>query len=352
MGNPGRSNNPEMNRLPFRTRSLLARLLNVSDSSRVAFGHNATHMINLGIRGLVRQGDRIITTSMEHNAVSRPLRYLEKLGIIELVILPCSTTGLLDSEDLRHALKQQKTAMVIVNHASNVTGTVNDLTAIGSIVRDYDAYFMVDCAQTVGAFPIDVEKDCIDVLAGPGHKSLLGPTGTGFLYVSHRTNPEPLIFGGTGTRSGLDYQPDEMPDCYESGTQNFHGLAGLEAALQYIHSRGIAAITQRKKELCTWVLDGFKNIPGLILYGKTTPENRSPVFSVGKKDVDIADIANALLDDYGIITRTGLHCAPWAHQTAGSYPMGTVRLSPGLFHTREDIDMMIEAVDSVFRKMK
>ncbi|HPQ40503.1 MAG TPA: aminotransferase class V-fold PLP-dependent enzyme [bacterium] len=349
MGNPGRSNNPELNRLPYLTRELLARLLNVRDSSRIAFGHNATHMINIGIRGLVQQGDRVITSSVEHNAVSRPLKYLEKLGIIQVDIVQCSKEGCLDPDDIRAALKQ-KAALVVINHASNVTGAICSLTEIGRIVRENDSIFMVDCAQSIGAFSIDVERDNIDVLAGPGHKNLLGPTGTGFLYVSPRTNPEPLIFGGTGSRSALDSQPEDMPDCYESGTQNFHGLAGLKAALEYIHSRGIESITHRKRELCRYVLDGLLAIEGLTLYGPRHAENRSPVFSITVRDVDVADIANALLDDHGIITRTGLHCSPWAHKTIGSFPMGTVRLSPGLFHTDEDLDMMLSAVEQTVRK--
>lgn len=348
MGNPGRSNNPELNRLPYQTRSLLARLINVGDSSRIAFGHNATHMINIGIRGLVQQGDRVITSSVEHNAVSRPLRYLEKMDIIQLEIIPCSKEGFLDPDDVRKAL-QKKTALVVINHGSNVTGSISSLSEIGRIVRESGSIFMVDCAQTIGAFSIDVERDCIDVLAGPGHKNLLGPTGTGFLYVSPRTNPEPLIFGGTGTRSAMDYQPEDMPDCYESGTQNFHGLAGLKAALEYIHSRSIASITSRKNEICRQVIDGMKQIQGMTLYGPGTAEHRSPVFSIGVDNIDAADIANTLLEDHGIITRTGLHCAPWAHKTAGSFPMGTVRLSPGLFHTDNDIELMLSALDQTVR---
>jgi len=349
MGNPGRSNNPKLNRLPYQTRMLLARLINVRDSSRIAFGHNATHMINIGIRGLVQQGDRVVTSSMEHNAVSRPLRHLEKLGIIDLEIVQASPEGYLDPDDVEAALKK-KTALVVINHASNVTGSIVDLEEIGKRVRNPGSYLLVDCAQSIGAFPVDVERDCIDVLAGPGHKNLLGPTGTGFLYVSPRTNPEPLIFGGTGTRSSMDYQPEDIPDCYESGTQNFHGLAGLKAAMEYIQSRSIESIWQRKQVICRRVLDGIRSISDVTLYGPNTAENRSPVFSITVGDIDVADIANILLDDHGIITRTGIHCAPWAHKTIGSYPTGTVRLSPGLFHTDEDIDMMLKALEQTVRK--
>jgi len=349
-GSPGRSNNPELSRIPFQTRKLLARLINVSDSSRIAFGHNATHMINIGIRGVVKKGDHVITTSMEHNAVSRPLRYLEKLGIITLEIVKCSTEGFFDPADLREALKT-KTSLVIVNHASNVSGSVCNLQPIGKLVHEAGALFMVDCSQTIGALPIDVKQDNIDILAGPGHKNLLGPTGTGFIYVSEGTSPKPLIHGGTGTRSEFDYQPDDLPDCFESGTLNFHGLAGLLAALEYIHSAGLEEITNRKRQMCERVLNGIQTIKGIKLIGPRSSVGRSLVFSLVPEDdsIELADLADILLEDYGIISRTGLHCSPWAHKTLGTFPNGTVRISPGLFHSNEDIDLMLESLEKSIR---
>ncbi|MCD4654565.1 aminotransferase class V-fold PLP-dependent enzyme [bacterium] len=350
-GNPGRSNNPLLDRIPFQTRNLLARLINASDGSQIAFGYNATYMINIGIRGLITKGDRVVTTSMEHNAVSRPLRYLEKLGIISLDIVKCSPDGYLDPDDLKNSL-QSRTALVIVNHSSNVTGAVNELEPIGQIVRDHGAVCMIDCSQTIGAIPVDVERDKIDILAGPGHKNLLGPTGTGFLYISDRISLEPLIMGGTGTHSELDIQPTEFPECYESGTLNFHGLAGLRAALEYVHSMGLEAIVNHKNKLCERILEGLEAIPGIRLIGPNTIQNRSLVFSIvlENEKKDLADLANILLEDHGIITRTGLHCSPWAHKTIGTFPNGCVRLSPGLFHTIDDIDRMLKNLEKSARK--
>lgn len=347
-GSPGRSNIHRSDRILFSARELIAGMIHATDSSHVVFGLNATQMINTGLLGTIKRGDRVVTTSMEHNAVSRPLRYLQKVLEIELDIVPCSPEGFLDPCDLKEAVSRS-TRLAVINHASNVTGAVNDLRVLGPIVRDAGALFMVDCAQSIGTIPIDVNVDCIDLLAGSGHKGLLGPSGTGFLYFSDRVQPDPLILGGTGSHSEQDIQPLDLPDRYESGTPNITGLAGLQASLGYIQAVGFDYLTERKNQICTRMISGISTIPALKLSGPLSLENRTLVFGIHIPGKDIADLANRLLWDHGIITRTGLHCAPWAHRTAGTYPNGTIRISPGPLQEDSDIDYLLEVLDRAVR---
>lgn len=349
MGNPGRTFNPFQHRLVFDLRESMANLIKADDSSRIAFGLNATQMINIGLQGTLGPGDRVLTTSMEHNAVSRPLRYLEKKHGVIVDIITCSPEGFVDIDAVRKALTV-KTKLVVVNHSSNVTGAVNELAPLGRMVREKGALFMVDCAQSIGSVDLDVNRDNIDILAGSGHKGLLGPAGIGFLYVSSRHMPEPLIFGGTGSYSSHDTQPGNMPDCYESGTQNIPGMAGLLAALHYIQQTGQANIRNKKMQISSRVLDGLKSIPGIRFFGPENAESRTLVFSLQVPGKDTADVANLLALEHRIITRTGLHCAPWAHKTIGSYPEGTLRISPGIFQEDADIEAMLSALDQTVRK--
>ena len=349
MGSPGRSFNPFQHRLIFDLRESLADLIKAEDSSRIVFGLNATQMINTGLQGVLEPGDHVLTTSMEHNAVARPLRYLEKSRGVIVDIVTSSPDGFVDIDEIRKSF-EAKTKLVVINHSSNVTGAVNDLTPIGQLASEHDALFMVDCAQTVGSIDIDIDRDRIDLLAGSGHKGLLGPAGIGFLYISSRCTPKPLIFGGTGTHSDDDDQPETMPDKYEAGTQNLPGMAGLQAALKYIDQKGLLSIQAQKNHLNERVLDGLNAIPGIRLYGPKTAESRTMVFSVTCKGKDVAALANDLAHEYRIITRAGLHCAPWAHKTIGSYPEGALRISPGIFHQDSDIDAMLKALDQVVRK--
>jgi cysteine desulfurase / selenocysteine lyase len=348
MGSPGRSHYFQSQKLLFSVRQLLAGLLGADESSRIVFGLNTTHMINTGIRGVLKSGDHVVTTSMEHNAVSRPLRYMEKYAGVRLTIVPSSPDGLFDINAIVNAVTEQ-TKLVVVNHSSNVTGAINRVNSLGGILRESNAYFMVDGAQSAGAVNIDVKKHKIDMLAGPGHKNLLGPSGIGFLYLSKRCKPCPLIYGGTGSFSDSDDQPEELPDCYESGTHNIPGLAGLSAALSFINETTLKAIVVRKNEITKKILDGLTQIKGLTLYGPSSSENRMPVFSLGVPGKDIADVAEVLRQKHGVITRVGLHCSPWAHKTIGSYPEGTIRISAGFFHTDSDINRMLEALDHSVR---
>ncbi len=343
-GSPGRSHSYDSDRLVFGVRQSLADLLGTDDSSRIVFGLNTTQMINTAIRGILKQEDHVITTSMEHNAVSRTLRYMEKQAGIKLTVVQSSPEGFADIDSILKRITE-RTKMVVINHASNVTGAVNSLHYIGNILKDSNAFFMVDAAQTIGAVDIDVKQNNIDLLAGPGHKNLLGPTGIGFLYISERCKPDPLVFGGTGSFSDSDFQPEVLPDCYESGTPNIPGLAGLSASLDYIRTTGVTSISKSKTRLSEKMLEGLLCIKGLKMYGPGTSRNRLPVFSFDIEGKDIVDVAEMLNKNHGVITRVGLHCSPWAHQTAGSYPEGTIRISPGLFNTDEDMHVMFKALE-------
>lgn len=349
-GSPGRTAGGSGDRLLFDVRNLIARLFNIRDSSRIILTFNSTMSLNLAIQGLLKPGDRVVTGSMEHNAVSRPLKALENNLGIRLDVIRASPDGYLDPDDLRRTLCLPA-KLVVINHGSNVCGSLQPIEAIGRIVRDSGAWFMLDASQSAGAVPIDVERHCIDILAAPGHKSLLGPTGTGFCYLGPGIDPEPLMFGGTGSQSERDTQPLHLPDRYESGTLNFHGLAGLRAALGYLLDRGPADIERCETELNREVLSGLQSIEGIELIGPVHNRERLPVFSIVCPGKDPADLSNILSEDFDIATRVGLHCAPWAHRTLGTYPGGTVRISPGLFHTDPDIRNLLDSLDQAVRKL-
>ncbi len=349
-GNPGRTFAGYGSRLVIRTRNALAEMFNIDDILRIVFTMNATMAINMAIQGLLEKGDRVITSSMEHNAVGRPLRAMGRLRGVELDIIQCSPGGYLDPGDVKKAL-EKPAKLVVINHASNICGSYQDIHEIGRMVREHDAYFMVDASQSAGLIPIDVKKDCIDILAAPGHKSLYGPTGTGFCYISPEVNPEPLMFGGTGSLSERDCQPEKLPDRYESGTLNFHGLAGLNAGVTHILEKGWETIEARRDEIVSYTFAGLNSVEGLKLHGPNSTDKRLPVFSVTKPGSDPADLGNMLEEEFGIATRVGLHCAPWAHDTLGTGKTGTVRISPGIIHTREEIDFMVDAVRQAVRKL-
>ncbi len=343
MGNPNRSIGTEGRRILYDTRNQLASLLNIRDSSRIIFCFNTTHAINIGIQGLLCTGDHVVTTSMEHHAVGRILRHLERIKKITLDIVRCTPEGYLDPDDLKKSLGKP-TRLVVVNHASNVTGSVNRLQELGHLVKTHHGIFMVDCAQSVGVVTIDVERDQIDLLAGPGHKNLLGPSGTGFLYIRSGIELNPLIFGGTGSFSERESQPDQIPDRFESGTPNFHGLAGLHAGLAYLFEQGVETIQWHESQITQKTLEELNHISGIRIIGPTHAADRLPIFSIITPQTDLAVIADTLYENYGIIVRLGLHCAPWAHQTAGTFPGGTLRISPGLFHTDEDLRFLFHAL--------
>jgi cysteine desulfurase family protein len=352
--NPGRSGHfrsIEAARIVFETREALSVLFHVKDSSRIIFTLNATESINLALKGLLKPGDHIITSSMEHNSVMRPLRDLERRGI-GLSIVPCSGEGMLDSHEVGRKI-QSNTKMVVLNHASNVTGTLLPIEQVGWIVRKHNLLFLVDAAQTAGACPIDIEKDNIDLLAFTGHKSLYGPQGTGGLVVGERINEKemiPLKQGGTGSRSEFEEQPDFLPDCFESGTPNGVGLAGLLAGVQFVLGKGVKQIRQNEIILIEKLTRGLKEIPKVKLYGPENQGDRIATLSFNVAPLSPSDMASRLEKESGILCRPGLHCAPAAHRTIGTFPEGTVRFGLGVFNSEAEVETAIQAVSLISRR--
>jgi len=350
-GNPGRSGHTlsiEGARLMYNTRETTARFFNSGNPQRVIFTANVTHAINIVLRGMLKPGDRVVTTSMEHNAVMRPLRYLEKSGV-EVYVVPCSTTGELDISALVKALATGA-RLVIINHASNVTGTILPVGEIAPVVHQADALLMIDAAQTAGVLPIDMDKMGIDLLAFTGHKGLLGPPGIGGLVIGNRVDArqiEPLILGGTGSQSEKEIQPEYLPDKFESGTPNIVGIAGLQAGINWVMERGIDAIRDHETELTKNLLNGLMDICGIKLYGTCNPDLSTAIVSITVDGRLVSEVGMALDEEFGILSRVGLHCAPAAHRTIGSFPDGTVRLAPGVFTSVDEIHRVINAVKEV-----
>jgi cysteine desulfurase family protein len=346
-GNPGRSGHRlsiDAGRIILDTRESLASLFNIADPLRIALTKNATEALNLAIFGLLKPGDHVITSSMEHNSVMRPLRALEANGVA-LSVISCSGKGELDPQDVVRAIGK-KTKSVFLTHASNVTGTIMPVAEVGRITREEDLIFCVDAAQTAGALPIDVQGMQIDLLAFTGHKSLYGPQGTGGLYVRKGLEGmiAPLMRGGTGSRSEFEEQPDFMPDCYESGTPNTVGIAGLGAGAAFVAARGIESIRTVEEKLTNLFLQGIENMDGVALYGLKAPSPRAPIVSFNIRGIDPAAVALELDERFQILSRPGLHCAPAAHRTIGSFPAGTIRFSFGYFNTEDQIRTAVEAV--------
>jgi len=352
-GNPGRSGHRlsiEAGRVIFETREKIAALFGIGDSSRVIFGQNATEAINLGLKGLLRSGDQVITSSMEHNSVMRPLRALEKEGL-DLTVVPCSREGFLDPAEIQRAIKKNS-RMVVLNHASNVVGTLLPLEPVGNICRNHGILFMVDAAQTAGVIPIDLEKEKIDLLAFTGHKALFGPPGTGGLVIGRRVDEktlQPLKRGGTGSRSEFEEQPDFLPDLCESGTPNTVGLAGLRAGLEFVLGVGIEKIRDHERKLTAGLIHGLLRIPGALVYGSGDAEKQCAVVSLNLEKWVPSELSFRLDEEFGILTRVGLHCAPAAHRTIGTFPDGTIRLSLSFLNTEEEIEQTLQAIKTLAR---
>lgn len=347
-GNPGRSGHQltlAANRLIFEAREALAERLGASDSSQIIFTSNATEALNLAIMGIVKEGSHVITSNMEHNSVSRPLHALKGRGV-EVTNVGCSEEGLLDLDELRSSIRQN-TTLIVCTHASNVIGTIQPIKEIGTFARGKGIPFLVDAAQTAGSVPIDVEEMNIDLLAAAGHKSLLGPQGTGLLYIAPHIELEPLKYGGTGAGPVGDDQPMELPDRFEAGTMNTPGIAGLAAGLRFIAQTGLGAIREKEITLVGRLMDGLADIDGVTIYGPIEPEKRASLLSFNIEGMDPSLVSFSLDNDYGIMTRGGLHCAPHAHSFLGTFPGGCVRLSPGYFNTTEEVDTVLAAIREI-----
>lgn len=348
-GNPGRSGHRlsiAAGRVVYDAREAVAELFNAPDPLRVIFTQNATHAINIVLQGLLSPGDHVVTTGIEHNAVMRPLRALEKQGV-RLTVVTCRADGTVEPAAIRQAL-ESSTRLIVVNHASNVTGTLSPVAEIGEIARSEGALLLVDAAQTAGVVPLDVSALGIDFLAFTGHKGLLGPSGTGGLVLGDRVDTallQPFVRGGTGSRSESEEQPEDLPDKFESGTPNGAGIAGLAAGIQWVMAKSVAAIRAHEVSLTRQLTDGLSVIPGVTVYGPLDAARRTAVVSLTVRNRRVSEIGLRLDEEHGILTRVGLHCAPAAHRTIGTFPEGTVRVAPGIFTSREDVNAVLTAIE-------
>ena len=349
-GRSGHSLAVEAGRIVYDTREALATLFNVPDPLSIILTSNATAAINQALFGLLQPGDHVVTTSMEHNAVMRPLRYLESRGIL-LTVVPCSPDGRLDVTDLEAALRPD-TRLVVLNHASNVVGTVLPVADVGRLTASRGIPLLVDAAQTAGARTIDVQEMHIDLLAFTGHKALLGPQGTGGLVIGSRIDPAglvPLIRGGTGSRSEFEEQPEFLPDRYESGTANGPGIAGLGAGVKYVLERGIADIREHESRLTEQLIQGLQGISAVRVYGSGDASQQTATVSFNIHGLESSEVAQRLDDEFGVLCRPGLHCAPSAHRTIGTFPRGTVRFGLSVLNTAEEVEAAIRAVKHIAR---
>lgn len=345
IGNAGRGAHAptlQASRLLYGTREKLARLFGIKDASRIAFTCNATEALNLAVQGLFAEGEHVITTECEHNSVLRPLYRMEKHGV-EVTHLPADRQGRLDYDSMEELLRKN-TKAIVVTHASNVTGNVTDLARVSDFARRHGLLLIVDASQTAGILPVNVQKDGIDILCFTGHKGLLGPQGTGGIYVREGVELRPLKTGGSGVRSYDREHPREMPEALEAGTLNGHGIAGLYAALSYLERTGTETIYQREQKLMRRFLKGVRQIPGIQLYGDYEAKYRAAIVSLNIGDYDSASVADWLWEDYEICVRAGAHCAPLLHRALGTEERGAVRFSFSHFNTEEEIDAAVCAV--------
>lgn len=354
--NPGRGNHKlarDSEDIINQTRKKLANFFNVPDMNQIIYTYNTTDALNLGIKGILKKGDHVITTSIEHNSVLRPLFKLKNLGIIDFTIVCSDNKGLVDPKKIEKSI-QSNTKLIIVNHASNVFGTVQKISEISKIAKKHNIIFMVDAAQTAGLIEIDVTKDNIHLLAFAGHKSLLGAPGVGGLYISPNIELDTFREGGTGIKSILTTQPPELPTKYESGTLNVIGIASLNAALDFINTHGINNIYKHEMSLINYCYEKLKEIPEIIVYGAFGDDNiqKVPVLSFNFKKFDSLEAVTILDQDFDIAIRFGLHCAALAHDVINTSHIGTLRVSPGFFNTFEHIDTLIKGIKSIISEFK
>ncbi|MEK6599301.1 MAG: aminotransferase class V-fold PLP-dependent enzyme [Deltaproteobacteria bacterium] len=343
-GNPGRSGHRmalDASRVIFEARESAARLFNIKDASRIVFTKNATEAINVALKGILKPGDHVVTTSIEHNAVVRPLKRLERDGV-KVARVKADKEGWTLPKDIEKAITN-KTKLVSVVHASNVFGAVLPVAEIGSVCRKKGIIFMIDAAQTAGAMPIDIEALNVDIFAATGHKSLFGPQGTGFLYVKEGIEPLPLVDGGTAE----DDDMLEIPDKLEAGTMNTPGIGGLGAGIEFLLKEGVEKIRKHEEGLIRQILDGLKGINGISIIGPTDEKKRTCLVSFNIEGKDPSDIDYRLDNEFNIMLRCGLHCAPHAHKTAGTYPSGAARVSPGYFNTSNEIEEFLKAIREI-----
>lgn len=332
-------------RLVFEAREAVASLFGIADSSRVVFTHSATEALNLALFGLLLPGDHVVTTTMEHNSLVRPLHLLQARGVA-VTWVEADRRGFVTPAQIAAALRPE-TKLVALSHCSNVTGSVQPIDEIGCAARSAGVHFLVDAAQSAGMMPIDAPALGIDLLAAPGHKGLLGPQGTGILYVAEGIELTPLIVGGTGGFSAGAEQPVAMPERLESGTLDTPGIAGLKAGIEFIRDVGIDVIAAKEQRLIAAVVEGLGALPAVTCHGPLPGDPRGGVASFTVAGIDSQEVGFRLDRDYDISVRVGLHCAPDAHRTIGTFPGGTVRVSPGYFTSDRDVEDFLAALGEI-----
>lgn len=345
MGNPGRGAHDgalSASRTVFEARLALAELFGAESPDRIAFAANATEALNIAIKGILNPGDHVITTALEHNSVLRPLYEMEDKGV-ELTILPADRQGRLNEGDFEAAIRSN-TRAIVCTHGSNLTGNLVDIGRVGQIARRHGLLLVADASQTAGVFPIDVQKMQIDILCFTGHKSLLGPQGTGGLYVREGVEVRPLLSGGSGIQTYLRRHPPQMPTALEAGTLNAHGLAGLLAAVRYLQNTGLDAVRERELDLMESFYRQVSAIPGVTVYGDFFRRMRCPIVALNVRDYDSSQVSDVLSSQYGIATRPGAHCAPRMHQALGTVEQGAVRFSFSHYNTEEEIETAVSAL--------
>lgn len=345
MGNAGRGVNDaslSASRIIYDTREKLCHLFHGTNARQIAFTNNSTESLNIAIKGILNPGDHVITTMLEHNSVLRPLYEMEARGV-KLTIVKSNEQGTLNIQDIEDAITEE-TKLIICTNGSNLTGNYINLKPIGEMAHKHGVLFAVDASQTAGVFPIDVQDMQIDILCFTGHKGLLGPQGTGGIYVREGLSVRPLKSGGSGVQTYSKIHPAEMPTALEAGTLNGHGIAGLHAALEYLEKTGIDSIRNREQDLMWRFYEGVKDIPNVKIYGDFSTKNRCAVVTLNIGDYDSSEVSDALLTEYNISTRSGGHCAPLMHEALGTVEQGAVRFSFSHYNTEEEVDTAIKAI--------
>jgi len=345
LGNSGRGVHGgalSASRIIYNTRAALAQLFNAESPERLAFTANSTQALNTAIKGVLVPGDHVITTALEHNSVLRPLYELEARGV-QLTIVPADRLGNICYENFEKEIRPN-TKAIVTTHGSNLTGNLLDIQRIGSISKKHNLLYIVDASQTAGVFSIDVQKMSIDILCFTGHKGLMGPQGTGGIYVRPGVEVRPLLSGGSGVQTYLRKHPPQMPTALEAGTLNGHGIAGLGAALRHIQDTGLDTIRRKEQDLMWAFYSQVRDIPGITVYGDFTTPNRCAIVSLNIRDYDSGEVSDALSEEYGIATRPGAHCAPLMHQALDTVAQGAVRFSFSHYNTMEEINIAVSAL--------
>ena len=345
LGNSGRGIHGgalSASRIIYDTRAALAGLFGAESPERIAFTANSTQALNTAIKGILKPGDHVITTALEHNSVLRPLYEMEDVGV-RLTILPADPVGNIRYEDFEKEIRPN-TKAIVTTHGSNLTGNLLDIGRIGEMASRHGLIYIVDASQTAGVFDIDVQKQHIDILCFTGHKGLLGPQGTGGIYVREGVEITPLLSGGSGVQTYLRSHPLQMPVLLEAGTLNGHGIAGLGAAIRYLRETGLDTIRAKEQELMTAFYEAVREIPGITVYGDFSSRNRCAIVSLNIRDYDSGEVSDALSEQYGIATRPGAHCAPLMHKALGTVEQGAVRFSFSHYNTKEEIEIAVSAL--------